>query len=294
MAQFPPQRLHRTGDLPGAEIGGIEGEVDGEGGAVILAHPVDLLRRAAADVLRHGLLGEGAQAHPLLVELLAHVIFEIGADQPFGIVIGLGEEEPVIGFPDPAERQFGQRRVGRHDIDERQLDDLVGMIQRQAVADPGAAVVTGEEEGIEAELGHDLDLVIGHGAEGIGGVVGAAIGLGAVAVTPEIGRHHGEVAGKIGRDLVPHDVVEGIAVKQQERRPGAAMDQVDGRPLGLDLGLGEAFEHKSSLRSAVYFWSRHRARRPRLAAFYCKRPIAGSPIAGGRPPGSDRARHRQG
>jgi hypothetical protein len=40
------------------------------------------------------------------------------------------------------------------------------------------------------------------------------------------------------------------------------MDQVDGRPGGLDLGLGEAFEHKSSLRSAVYFSSRHRARRP--------------------------------
>ena len=103
-------------------------------------------------------------------------------------------------------------------------------------------------EALEAQLGHDLHLVLGHGALGIGLVVGAAGRLGGAAVAAQICRHHGEAPGQGRRQLVPHDVSLGITVQQEQRRAVARHAQVDLGAGGADsLGL-EAFEHDAMLR----------------------------------------------
>lgn len=79
------------------------------------------------------------------------------------------------------------------------------------MSDPRAAVVPGDEEGLEAEPRHGFELVPGHGAEGVIRVVGQSARLAAVAVAPQIGRDHGEILREPGRHLVPHDVRRRIA-----------------------------------------------------------------------------------
>ena len=114
---------------------------------------------------------------------------------------------------------------------EASFEHPLRVVERHAVRDAGAAVVAGDEEALEAERAHDLDLVLGHGAERVVGVVAAAARLGAVAVAAQVGRDDREVLGEPRRDLVPHDVGQRVAVQQQQRRPVAAVAQVDGDPL---------------------------------------------------------------
>ena len=68
------------------------------------------------------------------------------------------------------------------------------MIHRHAEADPGAAVVAGDGEALEAERRITSTLSVAHGAERVGGMVLAAVGLGAVAVAAQVGRDDREVA----------------------------------------------------------------------------------------------------
>ena len=48
---------------------------------------------------------------------------------------------------------------GRHDVEQCQTLDPIRVITRQAVGDPGAAVMPGDSEALEAERLHRLDLV---------------------------------------------------------------------------------------------------------------------------------------
>jgi hypothetical protein len=56
------------------------------------------------------------------------------------------------------------------------------MIERHPVRHAAAAVVPGDEERLEAELRHHLDLVVRHRPLGVAGVIGAPLRLAAVAV----------------------------------------------------------------------------------------------------------------
>jgi hypothetical protein len=67
--------------------------------------------------------------------------------------------------------------VGGQDVEERRLEHLVRMIERHPERRARAAVVAGDEESPEAELGHDLDLVLRHAPERVVGVVGLPRGL---------------------------------------------------------------------------------------------------------------------
>ena len=90
-----------------------------------------------------------------------------------------------------------------------------------------ASVMTGGEKCVEAKGLHDLDLVLRHGAERIAGMVGTARRLFAVAVAAQIGGDHGELFRQRRRDRMPRQMIERIAVHQQERRPAAAGDGDD-------------------------------------------------------------------
>ncbi len=71
--------------------------------------------------------------------------------------------------------------------------DLVGMVEAHAVDDAAAAVVSGHHELLEAEMGHDLDAVERHVAEGIGLVLLAARRLRRIAIAAQIDRDDGEL-----------------------------------------------------------------------------------------------------
>ena len=62
--------------------------------------------------------------------------------------------------------------VLRNDVDDRRARDLLRMVEAHAVQHARAAVVTGGVEAVEAERGHDLDLVLRHRAERIVDVLG--------------------------------------------------------------------------------------------------------------------------
>src|SRR6185369_17351030 len=131
----------------------------------------------------------------------------------------------------------------RHDIEHSELLDSLRMIQRQAIGDAPAAVMPRDGEALEAEMAHEGDLVPRHGPFGIWLVVRRRRRLAAAAIAAQIRRDHGEIPRQPRRDLVPHDMGLGMAMEQQQRRPGAAMTQADLDLAGLDGGEGEAFEH---------------------------------------------------
>ena len=71
---------------------------------------------------------------------------------------------------------------GRHDVEYRQPEHRVGVIEGHPMRDPGATVVTGDREPAEAERAHDADLIGCHRALAVGGAVCGRGGFVAVAV----------------------------------------------------------------------------------------------------------------
>ena len=66
----------------------------------------------------------------------------------------------------------------RHDVDQRQPLDPVGVVERQPVRHPGAAVVAGDEEALVAEAAHQRRHVGGHRPLAVQRVVGLGRGRG--------------------------------------------------------------------------------------------------------------------
>jgi hypothetical protein len=172
-AVLAPEGEQRGGHLLAAGGGRVVvGQVDGRGGAVVLAGGVDRRRVAkTADVFVHrpGVerLAAAAQgAHPA-----ADPAVRVHAEHVLGERLGLGEEEPV-----PVAEAEGLVGVvegvpGGDDVQHRDLGDRLRVVEGQPVADPGSPVVTDDGELVEAELAHDHHLVPRHRALGVGLVV---------------------------------------------------------------------------------------------------------------------------
>ena len=141
------------------------------------------------------------------------------------------------------------------DIDQRGALHPVGVVEAHARDGAGAAIMPGGEELAIAELLHHLHLVLRHRAERVVDAVRAGIvGADAVAIAAQIGGDDMEMLGEPVGDLVPGDMRHRVAVQQQQRRPVAAVAQMDTRPAeagggGLDIGCREALEHGAALRS---------------------------------------------
>jgi len=123
------------------------------------------------------------------------------------------------------------------------------VVERHPVAGPGAPIVAGHHEALEAELLHDLDLVLGHPAKGIVAVIRQPARLATVAVAAQVGDDDGEVLGQPRVDESPVDVRQRVAVQQQQRGSGAADDAVDrdSRIAGGQIEAPEALVHACSL-----------------------------------------------
>jgi hypothetical protein len=121
------------------------------------------------------------------------------------------------------------------------------VIEAHARGGAGATVTTGDHELAVAKLLHHLDLVERHGAEGIVDVVLTTfLRADIVAIAAQVGANDMEVLGEPACDAMPRHVGQRIAMQQQERRPVAAMAQVNARATGFDLRAVESFEHQPS------------------------------------------------
>ncbi len=93
------------------------------------------------------------------------------------------------------------------------------MIERKAIADPRATIMTDNAEPREAEMPHDGELVVRHGPLCMVQMLGVALRSTAVAIATQIRRHHGVMPRQHRRDAVPGQMGLRIAVQQQQRRP---------------------------------------------------------------------------
>jgi len=190
-------------------------QVDAGAGAVIFAHGVDRFRLGgAAHVFGHRLRWEDLGGIGPAFEAPADELVGCGPDHPLGEVVGLDQEEPVVGvgrhlFVDDLEHP-----VGWDDIQQSQFPYPLRVVLGQAVGNPGAPVVGDQKERIEPQLFHDLNLVLGHGALGVVQMFRVALRFAAIAVTPEVRRDHGEVPCQKGGYFVPHGVGLRVSVKQ--------------------------------------------------------------------------------
>ena len=114
-------------------------------------------------------------------------------------------------------KSIGDVRVevmGRDDVEHAEPGDLVGVIERHAVADAPAAIVAHHRELVEAETLHHLDLIERHRALRVIDVILAVGRLAAVAVAAQVGRDHRVVLGQIGGEVAHRDVRLRRAVHQ--------------------------------------------------------------------------------
>ena len=130
-----------------------------------------------------------------------------------------------------------------HDVQRRQTQHALRVVLGQPVGDASAAVVAAQEEGVEPQVAHGVHQVLRLRPLGVVEVVGAALGLAAVAVAAQVRRDYREVLRQPRRDLVPHGMRLRVTVQQQERRAAAALHQVDDfATAGGNLHPVESFE----------------------------------------------------
>src|SRR6266511_3706050 len=221
-----PQREQRHGELVAGGRARLVGlEVVGIGRTVVVEGGAQRPRRGeGAHVLGHRLLDRGAVVGPALEEP-AQVALDVAADEQLGQV-GLQVEQPVPEASGELRVQAAEPRPGRDDVEHGEPLDLVRVVERVAVGDPGAAVVPDQGDAPVAELLHQRAHVPGHGA-----LVVAAGRLVAQRVAAQVGGDHGEPLRQRRQQLAP--AVPGLrpAVQQHDRRPVALLDVVDADPV---------------------------------------------------------------
>jgi hypothetical protein len=112
--------------------------------------------------------------------------------------------------------------------------DALTVARGQGVADQHAEVVADDGEAIVAQRGHQ-----GGHAVGEGGRVATGGGFVAGTHAAQVGGDDGEVLGEGGHDQPPAVPELGPAGQEQQRRPVAAADGVQGRSAGFDGVAGE-------------------------------------------------------
>src|SRR5688572_4875907 len=109
------------------------------------------------------------------------------------------------------------------------------MIERHAMRDARAAIVTEHREALEAEMLHDLDLIERHRTLRIKIVLAVALDLAAVAVAAKVSDDDGVIAREVARDRGPRHAALRRAVQQQDRWPAAADHGMNEGSRGLHL-----------------------------------------------------------
>ena len=103
----------------------------------------------------------------------------------------------------------------RRDVDDAQLLDALGMVDREPVRHAPAPVVSAQEEALATKRVHHADEVERHRAFAVVAVVGQPRRLGGIAVPAQVGEHDEVVLPQRLRHAVPHHVSLWEAVQQQ-------------------------------------------------------------------------------
>jgi len=220
-AGFLPENVDRGGDAaPGGAVGAVVLEVDGRAGSVVLADPTEALRPGEGVVVGGTGGGrDGAVDGTPAVEEGVHEGLRRSGEQPLRQVRRLGKEEQV---------ECAQRHVRAHglphvqdghDVEDRQVADGFGMLQRQPLRDQPSAVVAGHGEALVAKIAHEREHVARHRAFAEVRNAGRA-----VPVAGQVGTDHGELRAQPLTYSVPAPVGLRETVQQQQRRPGALDD----------------------------------------------------------------------
>ncbi|HZH45474.1 MAG TPA: hypothetical protein VEY31_02455, partial [Roseococcus sp.] len=156
-----PQHLDGASDaLPGGAAGAVVFEVDGDGGAVVLAdggHRAGLAQRGQVVGPRLG--GEEVAVLRLARGVDVEPALHVRLDQPLRAGMRLGQPEPVV----VAEREghVGLLQVMQRGDDVHHAEPLhrLGMVEGQAVGEAGAAVMARRLEDVVAEGSHQPERV---------------------------------------------------------------------------------------------------------------------------------------
>ena len=155
-------------------------------------------------------------------------------DQRLRQRIRLRQKRPMIDLQRGEPVQLLPVIIGRRDIEHRKLRQPAGMIERQPVRHPPAAVVTGEREMHMAELLHRLHHHRRHRALGVGRMVRVAVGHVRPAIARQVGDDQREFVGQLRRDRMPHHMRRRKSMQQQQRRALAADAGKDAARRGVD------------------------------------------------------------
>src|SRR6516164_10811433 len=215
-------------------------QIDGCGSAVVLADAVKRGRLAKAPQI----FTKGGFAHPAWRAFArglsskpeqkgSEEVLGAVSDHRFGEWSRLNHKEPMVKRGGELLGDVLIEHIGRHDVENREPGETIGVIEGHPVRDAAAAVMPHQRKLPEPQMLHDFNLVLSHGTLRIGSVILAFRRLAAVAVAPKVRDHQSEVLGKIRRHLAPQHIRLRDAVQEQHRRTFTAVDQIDGRPARL-------------------------------------------------------------
>src|SRR5262249_26507686 len=151
---------------------------------------------------------------------------------------------PVPGERRPGARHMIEQMVLRDYVEDGGTQHRIGMVEAHAMEHARAAIVAGGIKAPKTERGHDFNLILPHGTEGIVAVILAARRLFRIPVTTQVGRDHGEFLRESRSDFRPGQMREWIAMHEQNRRPTATDERDNPRAARLYLTAGEALEER--------------------------------------------------
>ena len=98
------------------------------------------------------------------MEFGGEIVVWVLADESFGKPVGLYEGKPVLVGGSHFLVDGAENVAGGDDVDNGGTGDPTRMVEQEAMKDAAATIVSGGHEGIEAEMIHDADEVLGGGA----------------------------------------------------------------------------------------------------------------------------------
>ena len=192
-------------------------EIGGSAGAIILAHGVNPLRvligcmivrkRARIEEIHALRLCPGGGA---IVEEEPWIV----RDQPFGKRLRQSQKHPMPGARGKPRIHAVPHVPGGDDVEHRKLFQPAAMVEREPITNASAAIMPGQAEADKTERPHCFNHGLGHGALGVGRMVGLRPRRRRPAVAREVGDHERKALRERWRHAVPHHVALRMAMKK--------------------------------------------------------------------------------
>jgi len=149
----------------------------------------------------------------------------------------------MIGGHGQIGRPAGPEIGGRHNFDDAQLAQPLGMIQRKAIGDPRAAVMAQDICARNIQRGEKIGHILRHCALGIGRVAGIICRRAAFTIAAQIGNDHIMPPRQLRRHAFPAHMILRKPVDQEQRLalPSAMHREI--HAVAADDCLSETFNH---------------------------------------------------